>query len=122
MKAIDTITVDNYISAFPKDVQPILTKLRNVIRTAAPNAEEMISYKMPTYKYYGMLVYFAGYKNHVGFYAAPTAHQTFKKELSVYKIGNGSVQFPLNKPLPYTLITKMMKFRLKENKVKAAKN
>ncbi len=74
MKATETNTVDYYIAKFPKEVQQLLTQLRNVIRAAAPNAEEIISYKMPAYKYYGMLFYFAGYKNHIGFYAAPTAH------------------------------------------------
>lgn len=120
MNVTETITVDKYIAAFPKEVQQQLIELRNIIRTAAPNAEEIISYKMPAYKYHGMLMYFAGYKNHIGFYAAPTAHEAFKKELSVYKTGKGSVQFPIDKPLPYSLITKMVKYRLKENKAKAA--
>lgn len=119
MKASETLTVDNYIASFPKEAQQILTQIRNLIRAAAPNAEEMISYKMPAYKYHGILVYFAGYKNHIGFYAAPTAHEAFKKELSVYKTGKGSVQFPIDKPLPYSLITKMVKYKLKENKAKA---
>lgn len=118
MKATETLTVDNYIASFPKEAQQILTQIRNLIRAAAPNAEEIIRYKMPAYHYHGMLVYFAVYKNHIGFYAAPTAHEAFKKELSVYKTGKGSVQFPIEKPLPYSLITKMVKYRLKENKAK----
>lgn len=100
MKATETNTVDYYIAKFPKEVQQLLTQLRNVIRAAAPNAEEIISYKMPAYKYYGTLFYFAGYKNHIGFYAAPTAHDAFKKDLCVYKTVKGSVQFPVNKPSP----------------------
>lgn len=93
--------------------------MRTLIKKAAPKAEELISYKMPAYKYYGVLVYFAGYKNHCGFYAAPTGHATFKKELKVYKTGKGSVQFPHDQPLPTALITKIVKFRVKENAEKA---
>ncbi|MES2431008.1 MAG: DUF1801 domain-containing protein [Bacteroidota bacterium] len=107
--------VDEYISEFPEDVQKKLQELRVSIKKAAPKAEELISYKMPAFKLHGMLVYFAGYKNHVGFYATPHGHNEFKKELSKYKTGKGSVQFPLNEPLPLTLISKMVKYRVKEN-------
>ena len=112
--------VDAYIKQFPKNVQEALQQLRKTIRAAAPKAEEVISYKMPGYKFHGMLVYFAGYKNHIGFYAAPTGHEAFKKELSVYKTGKGSVQFPLDQPLPLKLVTQIVKFRVAQNKEKAA--
>ncbi len=112
------ITVDDYIAAFPKDVQQQLQSIRKTIKAAAPKAEEIISYKMPGYKQNGMLVYFAGYKNHIGFYAMPTGHTNFKKELSVFKQGKGSVQFPLDKPLPLKLITRIVKFRVRENLLK----
>ena len=81
MKAKPAETVDEYIAAFPKEVQQMLAQLRKIIKAAAPKAEEVISYGMPGYKYYGMLVYFAGYKNHIGFYATPAGHDEFKKEL-----------------------------------------
>ncbi len=117
-------TVNSYISVYPKDVQKILQLFRKTIINAAPAAEEIISYGMPAYKLNGMLVYFAGYKNHIGFYATPNGHSTFKKELSKYKQGKGSVQFPLSEPIPYALITKIVQFRIAENasKVKSKKN
>ena len=108
-------TVDGYIAGFPKEIQEQLQKIRSTIKKAAPKAEEIISYQMPAYKYHGMLVYFAGYKNHIGFYATPTGHAAFKKELSAYKEGKGSVQFPHNQPLPLALISRIVKFRVKEN-------
>ena len=107
--------MDDYIAGFPEDIQILLEDLRNTIRKAAPDAEEVLSYAMPAYKYHGMLVYFAAYKNHIGFYATPTGHAAFKKELSVYKEGKGSVQFPLDQPLPLDLIARIVKFRVKEN-------
>lgn len=113
--------VDEYISAFPRDVQDVLQVVRTVVRKAAPEAEETISYAMPGYKLNGPLVYFAGYKNHIGFYATPTGHEAFKKELSKYKEGKGSVQFPLSEPMPLKLIEKIVKFRVKENIAKAKK-
>ena len=112
-------TIDEYIAGFPDNVIIKLQKLRETIKKAAPGAEEMISYQMPAYKYHGMLVYFAAYKNHIGFYATPTGHAAFKKELSVYKEGKGSVQFPLDQPLPLSLVTKIVKFRVKQNLEKA---
>lgn len=111
--------IDEYIAGFPAEIKERLTLINATIRNAAPDAEELISYNMPAYKYHGMLVYFAGYKNHIGFYATPTGHETFKKELSVYKEGKGSVQFPLDKPLPLNLIKKIVKFRVKQNLEKA---
>jgi uncharacterized protein YdhG (YjbR/CyaY superfamily) len=111
-------TVKEYIAGFPKKAQLLLREMRKTIIAAAPEAEEVISYGMPGYKYHGMLVYFAGYKNHIGFYGTPTAHESFKKALSIYKSGKGSVQFPLDKPLPLALVTKIVKFRVKANKQK----
>ena len=108
-------SVEDYISGFEQDVQHKLKEMRQTIKKEAPAVEEMISYGMPAYKYQGVLVYFAAYKNHIGFYATPTGHAAFKKELSVYKGGKGTVQFPLDKPMPLKLITKIVKFRVKEN-------
>ena len=107
--------VDEYIVGFPKEIQERLKAVRAAIKKAAPKAEEVISYQMPAYKYYGSLVFFAAFKNHIGFYATPTGHAAFKKELSVYKEGKGSVQFPHNQLLPLTLISRVVKFRVKEN-------
>ena len=107
--------VDEYIENFPAAIQKKLKQVRATIKKTAPQAEEVISYGMPAYKQNGILVYFAGYKNHIGFYAVPTGHKAFKKELSAYKGGRGSVQFPMDKPLPLDLIAKMVKFRANEN-------
>jgi uncharacterized protein YdhG (YjbR/CyaY superfamily) len=107
--------IDEYISIQTPEVQILLEQMRQTIKKAAPQAEEVISYNMPAFKYHGMLVYFAAYKNHIGFYATPTGHTEFKEELSVYKQGKGSVQFPLNNPLPLDLITRVITFRVKEN-------
>ena len=112
--------VDEYLKAFPVSIQNILEKVRQTIKAAAPKAEEVISYQMPAYKYRGMLVYFAGWKNHIGFYPTSTGTNAFKKELSVYKGAKGSVQFPLDKAIPFSLISKIVKFRVKENEAKAA--
>ncbi|MBK6834157.1 MAG: DUF1801 domain-containing protein [Bacteroidetes bacterium] len=116
-------TVDEYIASFPKETQVILEQVRAWIVKAAPKAEEIISYGMPGYKLNGPLVYFAGYKGHIGFYATPNGHEAFEKELSKYKMGKGSVQFPIDEKMPLSLITKMVKFRVKENmeKVKSQK-
>ena len=112
-------TFEEYIQPFPVKVQNILKKVREVVFEKAPDGEESISYGMPAYKLYGKrLVYFAGYKNHIGFYATPTGHEEFKKELSGYKQGKGSVQFPLNLPIPYNLIEQIVEFRVHENREK----
>jgi len=111
--------IDEYIANFPKDIQVILKKIRTTIRKAAPNAEEAIKYQMPTFVLGGNLVHFAAFKNHIGFYPVPTGIEKFKKELSVYKGAKGSVQFPLDKPIPYELIGKIVKSRVKENLEKA---
>ena len=109
-------TIDEYIKIFPQDVQSILERMRQTIRKATPEAVESISYQMPTFKLNSKnLVYFAGYKNHVGFYPVPSGIRAFKKELSQYKTGKGSVQFPIDKPVPYDLVKKIVMFRVKEN-------
>jgi len=109
-------TVDNYIKLFPENVQELLNQIRSTIKENAPEAEESIAYKMPAYKTNGKpLIYFAGYKNHIGLYATPSGHTQFEKELSKYKQGRGSVQFPLDEPIPFSLIARIVKFRVKEN-------
>ncbi|WP_425589451.1 iron chaperone [Peribacillus simplex] len=112
-------SIDEYIIQFPEEVQEILKMLRKVIKDAAPDAEEKISYQMPTFVLYGNLVHFAAYKKHIGFYPAPSAISAFESALSEYKCSKGAVQFPLNKPIPYKLITEMVKFRVEQNKKKA---
>jgi uncharacterized protein YdhG (YjbR/CyaY superfamily) len=106
---------DKYILSFPPETQKILQKLRDAIRKAAPDAEESIKYGIITYILNGNLVHFGGFKKHIGFYPAPSGIKAFKKELSVYKTSRGAIQFPLDKPLPLKLITKIVKFRVKEN-------
>lgn len=108
--------VDEYIKAFPEELQVVLEQVRSVIRQSAPDAVESISYAMPAYKIKGKpLVYFAGYEKHIGFYATPTGHEAFASELSKYKQGKGSVRFPINQPMPLDLIARITKFRVKEN-------
>jgi len=110
------ITVDDYIASFPKDLQVLLNNIRKTILEKAPQAIESISYGMPAYKTNGKpLVYFAAFKNHIGFYATPNGHSKFAKELSIYKSGKGSVQFPLDKPIPFDLIGRIVEFKIKEN-------
>jgi uncharacterized protein YdhG (YjbR/CyaY superfamily) len=113
--------IDEYIGTLPNDVQEILEKVRATIQKAAPEAKEKISYSMPAFEQNGIVVYFAAYKNHIGLYALPSGHEAFKDELSKYKSGKGSVQFPLDQPMPYDLITKIVKFRVKENLKKVKK-
>ncbi len=109
-------TIDEYIKTFPEDIQSILEKIRETIRNAAPEAVETISYQMPAFKLNGRnLVYFAAWKNHIGFYATPSGNEAFKKELSPYKGAKGSVRFPIGKPIPYDLVRKIVIFRIKEN-------
>ncbi len=108
--------VDEYIVSFPEEIQKVLIKVRSVIRQTAPQAEESISYGMPAYKTNGKpLVYFAAFRNHIGFYATPSGHKEFVTELSKYKQGKGSVQFPINETVPYDLIRRITLFRAKEN-------
>ena len=113
-------TIDEYIAAFPADVQDILQKVRETIKTAAPQATEAISYGMPTFKLAGNLVHFGAFKTHLGFYPIPSGLEQFKEELAQYKGGKGSVQFPFDQPMPYALITKIVEFRVSENLAKAA--
>jgi uncharacterized protein YdhG (YjbR/CyaY superfamily) len=108
-------SIDEYIANFPKEVQKKLKELRTVIKAAAPEAEEKISYQMPTFALKGNLVHFAAYRNHIGFYPTPSGIDQFKDELSAYKGSKGSVQFPIDQPIPLGLISRIVKFRVKEN-------
>jgi len=111
--------ISEYIANFPKDVQMILEKLRATIREAAPEAEEAISYQMPTFRLKGNLVHFAAYKNHIGFYPTPSGIEKFEGELSAYEGAKGSVKFPIDQPLPLDLIRKIVSYRVTENLEKA---
>ncbi|HJR78421.1 MAG TPA: DUF1801 domain-containing protein [Anaerolineales bacterium] len=108
-------TMDEYIDAFPEDVRQILSELRQTIREAAPDAEETISYQMPTFTLNGNLVHFAAFEHHIGFYPTPSGMEAFKKELSGYKGAKGSVQFPIHEPLPLPLIRRIVEYRIQEN-------
>ena len=111
-------TIDEYHASFPKNVRSILSELKKTIIKAAPGAEEVISYNMPAFKQNGMLVYYAAYKKHIGFYPTSTPIIFFKEELLTYKSSKGAIQFPLDKPLPLKLVTKIVKFKIKENREK----
>ncbi len=123
MKSAQTppTNIDKYIAGFPKDIQAILQKIRKIVKKAAPGAQEKIGYQMPTFTLNGNLVHFAAFKKHIGFYPTPSGTEKFKKEISVYKAAKGSIQFPLDQPIPYKLITKIVEFRVKENLAKAKK-
>ena len=108
-------TIDEYIHLFPADVQTLLNQVRRTIREAAPEAEETINYQMPTFTLHGNLVHFAAFKNHIGFYPTPTGIEAFKEELSPYKGAKGSVQFPIDQPMPLSLIRRIVEYRVKEN-------
>lgn len=110
--------IDEYISKFPEDVKEKLHMIREVIRKAAPDATEKISYQMPTFYLHGNLVHFAAFKNHIGFYPTPSGVSSFDEELSPYKRAKGSIVFPHDKPIPYELIEKIVKFRVEENEGK----
>lgn len=112
-------TIDQYIAMFPEDVQAVLQQIRATIWAAAPEAVEKISYQMPTFAQNGNLVHFGAFKSHIGFYPVPTGIDAFKDELAVYKQGKGSVQFPLDQPMPLDLITRIVRFRVQENLAKA---
>lgn len=114
-------SIDEYIATFPKDIQDKLEALRATIRAAAPEAEEKISYQMPTFFLKGNLVHFAAFKNHIGFYPAPRGIEEFKGELSMYKGAKGSVQFPLDQPLPLDLVSRIVRFRVAQNLAAATK-
>jgi uncharacterized protein YdhG (YjbR/CyaY superfamily) len=121
MKSIAPPDVDTYISSFPEETQAKLRKLRALIKKTAPQAIEGISYQMPAYKLNGPLVYFAGYKNHIGFYPGVSGVAGFKKELANYKFAKGSIQFPLDKPLPVDLIKSIVEYRVALSKKIAPK-
>jgi uncharacterized protein YdhG (YjbR/CyaY superfamily) len=114
-------TIDEYIGTFPDDVRKILSELRQAIKETAPEAQETINYQMPTFTLNGNLVHFAAFKNHIGFYPTPTGIEAFKKELAPYKGAKGSVQFPIDQPLPLPLIRKIVAYRVKENLEKKQK-
>lgn len=113
-------TIDEYIALFPKDIQDILQKIRATIREAAPEAEETIKYQAATFTLKGNLVHFAAFQNHIGFYPTPSGIEKFQEELKGYQQAKGSVQFPLNRPIPYDLIRKIVEFRVEENIERAA--
>jgi uncharacterized protein YdhG (YjbR/CyaY superfamily) len=111
--------IDEYIAGFPRHVQEILEKVRLTVRQAAPDAEETIKYRMPTFVLNGNLVHFAAFKEHLGFYPTPRGIEQFKDELSAYEGGKGTLRFPLDKSIPFRLISKIVKFRVKSNLEKA---
>lgn len=113
-------TIDEYIAGFPRDVQPLLEKVRAAIRKAAPDATEAISYQMPTFKLHGNMIHFAAYDHHIGLYPGSRPIEEFKDELTKYKTSKGTVQLPLDKPIPVGLIGRLTKFCVKRNKEKAA--
>lgn len=112
--------IDEYIAGFPQDIQELLERVRMTIREAAPEATEAIKYQIPTFILNGNLVHFAAFKNHIGFYPAPQGIEEFKDELSAYKGAKGSVQFPYDQPIPFDLISRIVKFRVEKNQAKAA--
>lgn len=113
--------IDEYMADFPEEVRIRMEKLRSTIQKAAPKAEECINYSMPTFKLYGNLVHFAAYKNHIGFYPGAAVVKDFASELKEYKTSTGGIQFPHTKPIPFAFVTKVVKFRVKQNTEKAAK-
>ncbi len=115
MKRAPANNIDEYISTFPKETAKILQQVRMAVRKGAPKTEETISYGMPAFRYKGkIIIYFAGYKSHIGLYATPTAHVAFQNELSTYKQGRGSVQFPIDQPMPLDLIKSIVMFKVKQ--------
>jgi uncharacterized protein YdhG (YjbR/CyaY superfamily) len=108
-------TIDEYIAMFPCDVQAILEELRQTIRDSAPDAEEVISYQMPAFRLNGILVFFAAFKSHIGFYPTSSGVSVFRKELSSYEVSKGTIRFPIDEPLPFDLIKKIVRYRVKEN-------
>jgi uncharacterized protein YdhG (YjbR/CyaY superfamily) len=120
MKTTTPKNIDEYVAGFPREVQETLQKIRGIIRDAAPDAAETIKYRMPTFVLHGNLVHFAGFQQHIGFYPTPSAIKQFSGELAGYESAKGSVQFPLNRSVPFTLIRKMVEFRVKEARQKMA--
>jgi uncharacterized protein YdhG (YjbR/CyaY superfamily) len=119
-KPASPTTIDEYIAGFPAEVQAILQKVRATIRQAAPEAQEKIGYGIPTFTLHGNLVHFAAFKNHIGFYPAPRGIEAFKDELAPYAGGKGTIQFPLDRPIPYELISRITAFRVQDNLEQAA--
>ncbi len=115
MKPTGFKTIDEYIEFFPKEIQATLRDLRQAIREAAPQAEEAISYQMPAFKQNGILVYFAAFKSHIGFFPTSSGVEAFKEKLSAYETSKGTVRFPIDKPLPLELVKEIVRFRVKEN-------
>ena len=113
-------TIDEYIAGFPPDIPAILQQIRMTVRAAAPEAQETISYQMPTFTLHGNLVHFAAFTNHIGFYPTPSGMEEFEQALAPYKGGKGSARFPLDQPIPYDLIDAIVRFRVAENQAKAA--
>jgi len=113
-------SVDAYIAGYPPDVREVLEKIRSTIRKAAPDAEEKISYMMPAYAQNGPLVYFAVFKSHIGYFPSSAGIEAFQKELAAYETSKGTVRFPLGRPVPYSLIARIVKFRVKENVARRA--
>jgi uncharacterized protein YdhG (YjbR/CyaY superfamily) len=107
--------IDEYIATFPEEVQTVLQKLRQAIRDSAPEAKEAISYQMPAFKLNGTLVWFAAFKNHIGFYPTSSAIKAFKEKLSSYEVSKGTIRFPIDKPIPFELVKEIVKFRVKQN-------
>lgn len=120
-KKTGATSIDGYIAMFPEETQKILEELRATIKAAAPDAEEKINYQIPTFFLKGNLVHFAAFKSHIGFYPTPSGIEAFKKELSIYAGAKGSVQFPIDKPMPLKLVSKIVKFRVAENLKRAEK-
>jgi uncharacterized protein YdhG (YjbR/CyaY superfamily) len=112
-------SIDEYIERQPPEVRQILSRLRKTIRAAAPKAEETISYQIPTFKYHGNLVHFAAWKTHIGFYPTSSGIREFSSELKAYELSRGTVQFPLDRPIPYGLVGRIVRFRVKENRARA---
>jgi len=121
MRKTQINSIDEYIGTYPSDVQMVLQELRKAIKEAAPEAEETISYQIPTIKLNGNLVHFAAFKNHIGFYPTSSGIKAFKRELSRYEVSTGTVRFPIDEPLPVSLIKRIVRFRVKENLEKARK-
>ncbi len=116
-----TDSIEAYISGFPKPIQEILEQIRSTIKSVAPDASEAIKYAIPTFILNGNLVHFAGYKNHIGLYPAPSGMEQFEEEIAMYKTGKGTLQFPIDQPMPLDLIARIVKFRVQENEAKAKK-
>jgi len=115
-------TIDEYIAGFPGDIRVVLEKLRQVIKSAAPEAVETISYSMPAFKLNGILVYFAAFKNHIGFFPTASGVEAFKQDLTAYETSKGTIRFPLDKPVPFDLVEKIVKYRVTQNLLKQRKS